>query len=145
MIERLPALLLLAPGCVELTPTLVELDDVGEACLGEAYVGTVDIADGQSATVSVTLEGCASACATDVSASCTAELEGTTIRVEAAGAYTLPSGSPTCPPVCTVVMATCETVALAAGTYTLAYAGDSGDFDVPGAVVELCVGELYPE
>lgn len=119
---------------------MVELDDVGQACLGGMEGPSVDVEEDEPVTVVVTLEGCASGCAGEIEASCTAIEDGGTISVRATASYIVPGGALTCPAVCLFVQAECDTSALVAGSYALEYAGDSVSFDVPSTATGVCAG-----
>lgn len=67
-------------------------------------------------------------------------LDGTTLQVSASGSYTVPGGNPICATVCTPVAATCSSEPLAAGTYTVEYAGESANLVVPSMDGQVEVG-----
>ena len=129
----------------------VPLADVGRACLyGDGGVvpygdgGTTDFSDGGTTEVEVVLEPCASGCAGDVAATCTAALDGASVVIAATGSYTTPAGSPTCPAVCVPVVAVCPGPSLSAGSFTLSYRGDAALLTVPSTAAPVpCAGELY--
>lgn len=124
-------------------PQLVEYEDVGAACLGSFDgIGANLVADAV-ATVYVTLESCASSCAEDVEASCTASLNGADIEVTAQGNLTIPDPTAVCPPSCEVVQAQCDTPTLPAGSYTLSYAGDDLAVDVPSMPTDACTASPF--
>lgn len=124
---------LIAMGCdggtEDETVTLTTGD--GQACLyGEGGADwmastTSFVADGAT-EVLVTFEECASGCASEVTASCEATVQGTEVVVTGSASYVVPGGSPTCPAMCVVVQATCDGPALSAGTWELVW-GASGD------------------
>ena len=99
-------------------------------------VGSTFVADGAT-EVLVTFEECASGCASGISASCEATLDGDRIVVTGSASYTVPGGDPTCPAMCGIVQATCAGPALAAGTWELVW-GEPGDaVTVPSADVAV--------
>src|SRR5262245_6665519 len=121
---RLPTCILLAAlvtGCINDDGERT-LEDVGGLCItgAGATENTSYVADA-SVTVHVVLEDCASGCASDITASCSVELDGSTLSVSASGSYQVPSGGALCPAVCEEIDATCTSEPLAAGTYTVEY------------------------
>lgn len=136
-------------GTADTGLTLVELVNVGEACLfgdglpTEITTGTTSAADTTftlDAPVSarVVFDDCASGCVTDVVASCTARIVSTELVVDATASYTLPAAQ-TCPSVCVPVIATCEGPVLTAAYWTLDYGGGHSDgFSVPGTAPVPC-------
>lgn len=132
--------LLVWGACVEPEDQLVELDDIGQACLGDMEGPEIELTADEAVTVVVTLEGCASGCAGDIEATCTASVDDGVISVSASASYTTPGGTATCPAVCVFVQAECDTEALPAGSYTLEYGGDSDTFDVPAKAASVCAG-----
>ncbi len=123
--------------------TRVEVEDEGVACLGSFEGGQVSFEAGEAATVYVTLDGCASGCASGIETECTATASGNTIEVTGSASYDVPSGTVDCPAVCVFVQASCETGPLAAGSYTVSYAGGSVDFDVPSTDADVCTADLF--
>lgn len=135
------AMIALAAGCPA-EDVLVELDNTGNACLGDDEGGEVTLVEDGPVTVHVRLENCASGCAFDLQTECTATVDGTTITVDAQASYLVPGGTPTCPAICAFVDAECETANLPAGTYTVEYGTDASDsFDVPSTATDVCAGE----
>jgi len=108
-----------------------EVSDVGQAC--------IDSTDPLEVTVS--LEDCASSCIRDLQTSCSAEVVGGDLIVEASASW-LPPASGTCDAACNVIQATCTVAAPPAGAYTLVYGGQSTSLQVPLAE-PTCVGELW--
>ncbi|MEM6927616.1 MAG: hypothetical protein AAF602_11845 [Myxococcota bacterium] len=132
----LASTLLLLTACP--ADEIVELENVGVACLGSHEGGVADIDEDAASTIFVTLDSCASGCASEIETSCTATLDGTTIAVTADASMMLPGGNASCPLVCTFVQAECDTEALPAGTYTLEYAGQSTTLEVPSMDSDVC-------
>ena len=124
-----------------------EISDVGQACLFSTLPDYPEdtleedvFEEDTPVQVQVVLNGCASACLSDIETSCTAELSGTDINVSATASYSVPQGDLDCPAVCVLISATCETPALPAEAYTVSYAGDSLVLDVPSTTATPCVG-----
>ncbi|MCB9673329.1 MAG: hypothetical protein H6734_27955 [Alphaproteobacteria bacterium] len=130
-------------GCGSTTgEELVELTTSdGQACLyGEGGADwmasdTTFVADGPT-EVLVTFEECASGCASEVTASCEATLEGDQVVVTGSASYVVPGGNPTCVAMCVVVQATCDGPTLPAGSYPLVW-GSSGDVAVVPSAGEV--------
>ena len=123
------------------------LEDVGGLCvLGEGDAANTSYVADASVDVHVVLEDCASGCASDVMASCSIELDGTSLIVSASGSYHRDPIGAICPAVCVAVEATCTSEPLAAGTYTVEYAGDTTTIVVPsmGAAAEIGSGNCPP-
>jgi hypothetical protein len=99
-----------------------ELEDQGAACIS----GLVD----QEHTVEVDFGTClSSSCDHLQSASCTVELSGTELTVHGKASVSREQG--VCTEDCRRAKTTCKTGSLAAGTYTLVYAGQREDITVP--------------
>jgi hypothetical protein len=108
------------------------LEDVGGLCvLGDGDSANTSYVEDMSVDVHVVLDDCASGCASDIMASCSIELDGTTLSVHASGSYQVAGGNVACPLVCLPVEATCTSAPLAAGTYTVEYAGETTTITVP--------------
>lgn len=131
-------------------PVTIELGEgEGWACLfGEGgsngpyggYGGETTFTDGGTTEVLVILEDCASGCASDLQATCSAAVVGSEIQVTASGSYTMPGGNPTCPSMCVVVAATCAGPTLATGSWSLVYVDPPAPLDVPSTVTVPCAG-----
>ncbi|MCB9683908.1 MAG: hypothetical protein H6738_01860 [Alphaproteobacteria bacterium] len=121
----------------------------GMACLfGEGgsagpyggYDGDTTFVDGGTTEILVVLEDCASGCASDMTATCSATLVGSEVQVTASGSYQVPGGNPTCPSMCTVVAATCPGPTLATGSWSVVYADPPATFAVPSTGTVPCSG-----
>lgn len=125
----------------------VELVDRGRACVfggDPSDAPDTTFAEGAPISARVVLEACASGCADDVVASCEVRVVQTEVVVTAVGSYTLPLGSPSCDDVCVEVVAQCAGDGLAAGSWTLDYAGGHSDaFEVPGTAAVPCAEPLF--
>jgi hypothetical protein len=99
------------------------LEDQGAACIS----GAVD----QAHTVEIDFATClSSSCDKLESASCTVEQSGTELIIHAKASVSRKLGEP-CTEDCRRAQTTCNTGTLAAGTYTLVYAGQRSDIVVP--------------
>ena len=128
------SLFALLPACEQRST----FEDEGAACLVGSEAPSEDgsstetsYEEGEPVAVLVTLEECAAGCAEDIEASCEVELAGSTLRISASGSYVVPGGSVACAAVCTAVTAQCESPPLAAGDYTVEYAGQTATLTVP--------------
>jgi hypothetical protein len=98
-------------------------EDQGTACIS----GAAD----QAHEVQVDFDTCLSSSCDDLqSASCTVEQSGTELTVHAKASVSRAQGQP-CTEDCRRAQTTCKTGTLAAGTYTLVYAGQRSDIVVP--------------
>jgi hypothetical protein len=115
-------------------PTIKTVDhaDVGTACVS----GSVD----QPHEVTVDFGIClSSSCDTLVAASCTVEQSGVDLKVSGKATVTSDAGPDgICTTDCRRAAATCSVPALAAGTYTLSYAGKQIEFAVPVGAEQGC-------
>jgi hypothetical protein len=119
----------------------VALNNVGTACVfGDEVldVALTPFTADAPITAQVTLDECASTCATDVVATCGVGLFGGEVVVTASATYSQPVGV-TCPADCREVVATCEGPGMYEGYWTVDYGGGHSDgFTVPGSVAPPC-------
>lgn len=113
---------------------VVELTDVGQACVLGNYDGTVTL------QVSLAAYG---GCMTAPGFGCTATLDGERIEVTA-WIELQESCEPVCPLDLEAAIATCELPALGEGPYTLDYAGSETTFGIPVEGGYTCIGENPP-
>lgn len=134
-------LVLVLAGCGDGSRTL---ENVGSVCvMGEQEGDSPETSYVENAPVDITvvLDDCLSGCAEDIEASCSIELDGTNLRVSASGTYSVQPGGAVCPAVCVAMTATCTSEPLAAGTYSVEYAGESTTFEVPSMGPPAQIGD----
>ena len=134
-------------GCADDGQELVELDDVGSACVSDVEpsfgeVFDVDLQADAAAVVLVTFETCAAGCASEIETSCEATVNAGAVEVTGSASYLIATAPADCATICAFVQATCETPALGEGSWTLSYGGESEAFDVPWVGAAPCVGDL---
>lgn len=132
----IPCLVVLA-GCVDVE----EHVDEGRACVGPAMAwdtagDVVSIAAGETATITVVLDECASGSIDWEQQSCTVEASGSRLEVSSYARSKTPSEQTDD---CNWITVTCETPPLGEGTWTLAYGGESESFEVPYDGPSVCV------
>ncbi len=132
----IPCLIVLA-GCLEVEEHI----DQGKACVGSVEVldtagDVVSIAAGETATVTVVLDECASGSIQWEEQSCTVEASGSRLEVSS---YAKSKTPKTQTDDCNWITVTCETPPLGEGTWTLAYGANTESFDVPYDGPSVCV------
>jgi hypothetical protein len=94
--------------------------------------------------IAVTFPLClSSSCSSEAMASCTVQQTGNTLRVTATGSFVEKTAG-ACTTDCGRLTARCATTALAGGTYTIDYAGNTVDLVLPSTVSPPCVGSTEP-
>jgi hypothetical protein len=139
---------LLALGC-DLTSTHHRFEDEGLLCLYPAESGAATVvppnspqvyAVDRAIEVTVTMPAClSSSCSHDAMASCTAEVEGTVIRVRSKASYR--QQGVTCTDDCGLLAARCSTPPLPAGTYEVRHGVSALTITVPSNMTLPCVGK----
>ena len=101
---------------------------------------TTDYRADEVMTVSVLLRCLPSTCTVkgSVSASCTVELIGSTLRVDARGSFE-DNGDDACSADCLPLQAQCVTAPIPASTLTFEYADQSAELVVPSSALPPCV------
>lgn len=128
----LSTLVVMFTGCTDPEPTLEEIEDVGSLCvLGEGLSSNTTYVENGSVEVHVVLQDCAPCNSTDFMTSCSIEQNGSTLTVSATASWWMHYDSDICTLECTTLVATCTSEPLAAGSYTVEYAGEMTSFEVP--------------
>jgi hypothetical protein len=137
----LVGMLVMLVGCTEPEPTFEEVENIGGLCVvGDGDAANTSYVENAAVEIRVVLDTCASCRASDITASCSIERDGSTLSVTASVSY-WEQPTDVCPAHCTKLLATCTSEPLAAGVYTVEYAGETTGFTVPSVGPAAQLGE----
>jgi hypothetical protein len=126
-----------------------DTDDTGEAIThtltNSGYACLLDDGNDDTSTgaIQVVLAPCLSGCASNLSATCEAQIMDQSIEVTAEGEYSLPADDVECTAACVELVADCDISGIGEDTWTMNYAGEEVEIDYPSSS-RTCTSDASP-